>query len=77
MIFSACAKINWALNITGRRADGYHLLDMLMQSVGLNDTLEIEPAEALSLTVDGAPAGEENLVLRAAMALDGNKVLVK
>lgn len=70
MVFSAFAKINWALNITGRRADGYHLLDMLMQSIGLHDTLEIEPAEALSLTVDGAPAGEENLVLRAAMALN-------
>ena len=70
MVFSAFAKINWALNIIGRRADGYHLLDMLMQSVGLCDTLEIEPAEGLSLTVDGAPAGEENLVLRAAMALN-------
>ena len=28
--FLAHAKINWALNITGRRPDGYHLLDMLM-----------------------------------------------
>ena len=70
MIFAAHAKINWALNITGRRADGYHLLDMLMQSIDLNDMLEIEPAGALSLTVDGAPAGEENLVLRAATALN-------
>ena len=69
-IFRAPAKINWALNITGRRADGYHLLDMLMQTIELHDTLEIEPAEGLSLTVDGAPAGEENLVLRAAMALN-------
>ena len=68
--YIAPAKINWALNITGRRADGYHLLDMLMQSIALHDTLEIEPAEGLSLSVDGAPAGEENLVLRAAMALN-------
>ena len=68
--YIAPAKINWALNITGRRADGYHLLDMLMQAIALHDTLEIEPAEGLSLTVDGAPAGEENLVLRAAMALN-------
>ena len=66
----ARAKINWALNITGRRADGYHLLDMLMQSIDLSDDLAVEPAEALTLTVDGAPAGEENLVLRAAMALN-------
>lgn len=68
--FHAHAKINWALNIVGRRADGYHLLDMLMQTIDLHDTLEIEPADALSLTVDGEPAGEENLVLRAAMALN-------
>ena len=68
--YIAPAKINWALNITGRRADGYHLLDMLMQTIALHDTLEIEPAEGLSLNVDGVPAGEENLVLRAAMALN-------
>ena len=68
--FKALAKINWSLNITGRRSDGYHLLDMLMQTIGLHDTLEIEPAGGLRLTVDGAPAGEENLALRAAMALN-------
>jgi len=66
----AHAKINWSLNITGRRADGYHLLDMLMQTIDLADDLTVRPAEALSLTVDGQPAGEENLVLRAAMALN-------
>ena len=68
--YPAHAKINWSLNITGRRADGYHLLDMLMQTIDLHDTLEIESAGGLSLTVDGTPAGEENLVLRAAMALN-------
>ncbi len=66
----AHAKINWALNITGRRADGYHLLDMLMQTIDLADDLTVEPADGLTLTVDGAPAGEENLVLRAAMSLN-------
>lgn len=65
----AHAKINWALDITGRRADGYHLLDMVMQSIDLHDDLLIEPAEALTLTVDGEPAGEDNLVLKAARAL--------
>ena len=68
--FIAHAKINWSLNITGLRADGYHLLDMLMQTIDLHDTLEIEPAVGLSLTVGDTPAGEENLVLRAAMALN-------
>lgn len=68
--FHAHAKINWSLNITGRRADGYHLLDMLMQRVALYDTLTVEPDVSLSLRVDGAKAGEENLVLRAAAALN-------
>ncbi len=71
-ICHACAKINWALNITGRRADGYHLLDMLMQTIELHDTLQVEPAGALSLSVNGAPAGEDNLILRAARALNAS-----
>ena len=52
--YRANAKINWALNIVGRRADGYHLLDMVMQSIDLCDTLTVEPAEANSLWIDGA-----------------------
>ena len=68
--YFAHAKINWSLNVVGRRADGYHLLDMLMQSIALADTLCVEDAQGLSLLVDGAPAGEENLVMRAALALN-------
>ena len=68
----AHAKINWALNITGRRADGYHELDMLMQSIALADLLTFELAESLTLTVDGAVPGDvaSNLVMRAARALN-------
>ncbi len=64
----ANAKINWSLAITGLRADGYHELDMLMQSISLRDTLTFEPDDALSLSIDGGPAGwdEKNLVCRAA-----------
>ena len=72
MEIQARAKINWTLNVVGRRADGYHLLDMLMQPLALHDTLRIEPAEGLSLTIDGADslsAGEDNLILKAAGAL--------
>lgn len=39
MKLEAKAKINWSLEVTGRREDGYHLLDMVMQSVTLSDTL--------------------------------------
>ena len=66
----AHAKINWALNITGRRPDGYHLLDMVMQTISLCDDLRFEAAEALSLWVNGVAAGEDNLVLKAARALN-------
>ena len=72
MEIQARAKINWILNVEGKRQDGYHLLDMLMQPIALHDTLDIEPAETLSLTIegiDGLSAGEDNLILRAARAL--------
>ena len=72
MEIQARAKINWTLNVTGQRPDGYHLLDMLMQPIALCDTLRMETAQGLSLTVEGAnglSAGEDNLVLRAAKAL--------
>ena len=64
----AHAKINWSLRITGRRADGYHDLETLFQTISLHDTLTITPAERLSLTCDdpAVPTDETNLVLRAA-----------
>ena len=68
----ARAKINWALNITGRRDDGYHLLDMLMQSIELSDELTVRRSDETRLSVNGAPApeGRDNLVARAARALN-------
>jgi 4-diphosphocytidyl-2-C-methyl-D-erythritol kinase len=66
----AHAKINWALWITGRRPDGYHELDMLMQPVALCDRLAFDESDELTLLVDGAPSEDpNNLVLRAARAL--------
>ena len=69
----ARAKINWTLDIVGKREDGYHLMDMLMQPVELADELTLEKAEnGLTLTVSGYPrvkAGPDNLALRAAQAL--------
>ena len=68
----AHAKVNWALSVLGRRDDGYHELDMLMQSVELGDSLEIRLDEELTLTLHGGPrvpSGDGNLVLRAARRL--------
>ena len=71
MRLRAPAKVNWALNVTGVRENGYHELDMLMQTVELHDTLELEEDEGLSLTCDreDVPCDERNLVMRAARAL--------
>ena len=72
----APAKINPTLHVTGRRADGYHLLDSLVVFPAFGDLLEAEPAPPgiLSLAIDGPfaaglSAGPDNLVLRAAEAL--------
>lgn len=70
----APAKVNLFLHITGRRGDGYHLLDSLAVFGPAADALGAAPAPALTLAVDGpfgaALEGEpDNLVLRAARAL--------
>jgi len=72
MIIKAFAKINWHLAVLGQRQDGYHELDMVMQHIDLFDLLDIEPANALHLSVSGdssLQADDSNLVLRAARAL--------
>ena len=72
MRLQARAKINWSLDITGQREDGYHLMDMLMQPVTLHDIVTLESAEEISLTTSGSPLlppSEEHLALRAARAL--------
>lgn len=73
----APAKVNLYLHVTGRRADGYHLLDSLAVFPAVGDWLRATPASVLSLEVEGefgaALAGEaDNLVLRAARALGGS-----
>ena len=72
MIIDARAKINWSLDIIGQRPDGYHLMDMLMQTVTLSDRITITPAEEITLTTGGWPLlspDERHLALRAARAI--------
>lgn len=68
----AYAKINWSLAITGRREDGYHELDSLIQNIELCDELSFDNARWLSLAVNGRalPVNSRNLVIRAANALN-------
>ena len=71
MQIKAYAKINLALDITGRRADGYHLLDMAMHTISLCDVLTLKrEASGLSVACGRAdvPCGEGNTVHRAATA---------
>ena len=70
----APAKINLFLQITGKRADGYHLLDSLVVFAGVGDRLHAEVADSLSLRVTGPfaaglAAEPDNLVLRAVRLL--------
>ena len=69
MDINACAKLNFALNIESARADGYHNLQMIMQSVDLCDKLTVELAEGTPLTVTcDMPIDGENLVTKAVAA---------
>jgi len=65
----APAKINRGLLVRGRRPDGYHEIETVLQMVSLYDEISLEEGEEgidLTLTAPGLPAGEENLVVRAA-----------
>ena len=68
----APAKINLWLRVTGRRADGYHTLDTLMQKVALYDRIELRrtgrtgQAVRLSCPDSALPEDGANLVHRAA-----------
>lgn len=56
MVAQAPAKVNLALHVTGRRADGYHLLDTLAVFTAFGDTLELRPAGRDSFSISGPMA---------------------
>ncbi|HAL20537.1 MAG TPA: 4-(cytidine 5'-diphospho)-2-C-methyl-D-erythritol kinase [Ruminococcaceae bacterium] len=62
---TACAKINLSLSVLGKREDGYHELDTVMQSVDLSDTVYIEKCRGIITDCKGISA-EENIAARAA-----------
>jgi len=75
VVEAAPAKINLSLQVVGKRADGYHLLDSLVAFTAYGDTVEAAESDGLSLDLDG-PFGAplkgdtaENLVTRAARLL--------
>lgn len=62
---TACAKINLSLSVLGKREDGYHELDTVMQSVDLSDTVYIEKYRGIITDCKGIST-EENIAARAA-----------
>ena len=71
----APAKINLFLHVSGRRDDGYHLLDSLVSFTEYGDRLVAEPGDDLTLRINGPFASglddgdTDNLILRAARLL--------
>lgn len=72
------AKINLGLRVTAKRADGFHDLETIFQTISLHDTLTFTPAERLTLTCDvpGIPVDDRNLILRAARAVGAPPVAI-
>jgi 4-diphosphocytidyl-2-C-methyl-D-erythritol kinase len=67
------AKINWSLRILGRRPDGYHEVQTLLQTVSLCDELHFAPRSdckvVLSCNDPLIPVDDSNLIIRAVHAL--------
>ena len=61
IVRNAYAKINLGLDVLRRREDGYHEVKMIMQTIGLYDTLtfikKAEPGIVLKIDREGLDAG--------------------
>lgn len=69
MEIKAYAKINIALDVVGKRDDGYHLLRMIMQTIDLYDTIKIEKIDSeikIKCNKHYVPTDERNLAYKAA-----------
>ena len=68
----AYAKLNLTLDILGKRDDGYHEMQMVMQTVSLHDdvTVTLTDGKGITCRVDGAalPCDERNFAVKAARA---------
>lgn len=82
----ARAKINLSLDIKGKRPDGYHEIETVMQTISLSDQLIFQPSSDLLLESSDSslPVNENNTILRAARLLQkysgrnyGVKIILK
>ena len=70
--FSAPAKLNLDLRITGRRDDGYHNLESIFCLIGLYDTVYLKPRDDKKIILHNPTEGipyEQDLAYRAALSL--------
>lgn len=67
----AFAKINWFLNVLGKRDDGFHEICTAFQTVSLCDNLIFTKSDKITLTCDDVniPTDKSNLIIRAALKL--------
>jgi len=80
----ANAKINLALSVVGKREDGYHTIDTVMQSINLYDTLRFFPCNSIKVIYKKYKIDEQSsLVFKAAKLFfettgikDGVKIIV-
>ncbi|MCX7951005.1 MAG: 4-(cytidine 5'-diphospho)-2-C-methyl-D-erythritol kinase [Clostridiales bacterium] len=68
MIIDSPAKINLSLDVIGKREDGYHLLEMIMQTISLYDKVKISKSSEMMVTcsAQGVPCDKSNIAYRAA-----------
>ena len=72
LILPAYAKLNLTLDVTGRRPDGYHDIDSVMQTISLHDLVYAERTDCRVFDLVGPAIEGENLVLKAARELEGH-----
>ena len=71
----APAKLNLSLDVVGTLPNGYHDLDMVMQTIDLYEKITLRRSNDLSLTLPGSfvPANDKNTAVKAALAaMDGD-----
>ena len=67
------AKINLSIDVLGKREDGYHIVEMIMQTIDLYDQIKIKEVEGNSIKIKSdsvdIPLNEDNIVYKAANLL--------
>lgn len=69
-IWRAFAKVNLDLRILGKRADGFHEIRSVMQSIDLFDEIRVSSAGEFGFTATEGPEDESNLVVRAVRSFE-------